>query len=432
MDIMIIDTFPNLYALDKSGRIKKYSIRIDPIKENEFNIKSITGLLRGKQTYRQVKVTKGKHIGKSNETTAYEQTLIKARSDHNSKLNEGYKSINDLSLKAESMDVMLPEFPELIGNLIEKEYKTVEYLFRELKIKYNTDTRWYPLPMLAEKYKDKKKSITYPVFIQPKLNGVRCQIMYDKNSDKIAMNSRGGGSYYIPHISDKVFPYLSINQNLVLDGELYADGKSLQQISGAARKAEDAPTWLEFRSYDCFYLDGKPKAQSIRLQELASHILILRQQFDADAIHFVDTSTANNEEEVQNFHDSAVHDGYEGAIVRDQNEDYQISFRTSALLKVKQFEDEEFELVDCEVDPNKGIAESFVFILQNNKNDKTFKAKPSGSIAERLQWYSDRSWVGKMATVRYPERSDDGTPIQGHVRADKTPSLIVTVIDDPK
>jgi len=106
---------------------------------------------------------------------------------------------------------------------------------------------------------------------------------------------------------------------------------------------------------------------------------------------------------------------------------YDYSFRSKSLLKVKEFLDEEFMIIGCECDTtsNKLIGESFVFVLENNRSllqsdttaNNTFKARPMGTLEDKLNFYSNiEKLKGKMATVRFQERSNDGIPIQGHVR----------------
>ena len=75
-------------------------------------------------------------------------------------------------------------------------------------------------PMLA--YPVSKKPIDYnkPVFIQPKLDGVRCLIQYDNS--KLTAYSRTGKEWKnIDHILENLAPWFENNKTTVLDGELY-------------------------------------------------------------------------------------------------------------------------------------------------------------------------------------------------------------------
>ena len=86
-----------------------------------------------------------------------------------------------------------------------------------------------PLPMLANKYKDKKRNIVWSegVYMQPKYNGMR--MLYD---GEMAW-SRGGK----PMIPEVIQHLLFDTQEYILDGELILpDMPVLQQTMSAAKK----------------------------------------------------------------------------------------------------------------------------------------------------------------------------------------------------
>ena len=88
-------------------------------------------------------------------------------------------------------------------------------------------------PMLA--YPASAKPIDYskPVFIQPKLDGVRCVIQFEKvnyltNAEtgaaigKVVAYSRTGKEWKnIDHILEQLKPFFHSYPNVILDGELY-------------------------------------------------------------------------------------------------------------------------------------------------------------------------------------------------------------------
>jgi len=77
-------------------------------------------------------------------------------------------------------------------------------------------------PMLA--YPVNKKPIDYskPVFVQPKLDGVRCVIQYDFVNRKVTAYSRTGKEWKnIRHIEDQLTAFFAIYPTVILDGELY-------------------------------------------------------------------------------------------------------------------------------------------------------------------------------------------------------------------
>lgn len=412
-----LNLYEPIYSLDKKGNVRVYKQELS-MQEDHILLTYSSGIVNKKLTTSFCKISKPK--GKR---TLVQQANLEANSTFNDKKLEGYKSVLDLVAKSYAEDIMI-DFSDLD---IHDDEKAI-ILFRELKLKYNTNEAWLPLPMLASKWKDIKKKVKYPVAIQPKLNGVRCLAMYDKDSNEVILASRGGKQYNVPHIKMQLESYFILNQTLILDGELYFHGKPLQTISGEVRKENQCADWVEYHMYDIF--DTKKK-QSDRLNDLRIHGLILRGQYDAKSVFVVNHYLANDEEDVKKYHDDFVSEGYEGAITRDFEGLYEASFRSSFLGKVKAFEDEEFELLGCEVDKDKTIGDSFVFILKNNIDDQIFKARPTGTIQQKLAWHQDQSWIGKKATVRFQERSTGGLPIQGHVRhSDSKAFLEMEVIRD--
>ena len=73
---------------------------------------------------------------------------------------------------------------------------------------------------------DKPIDYTKPVFIQPKLDGVRCLIQYERHTqpreDVVVAYSRTGKVWKnINHILEQLKPFFQKYPNVILDGELY-------------------------------------------------------------------------------------------------------------------------------------------------------------------------------------------------------------------
>ena len=75
-------------------------------------------------------------------------------------------------------------------------------------------------PMLAYPVSNKPIDYTKPVFMQPKLDGVRCLIQYDDG--KVTAYSRTGKVWKnIEHITLSLYKFFDKHPNVILDGELY-------------------------------------------------------------------------------------------------------------------------------------------------------------------------------------------------------------------
>ena len=80
-------------------------------------------------------------------------------------------------------------------------------------------------PMLAYPVSDKPIDYTKPVFMQPKLDGVRCLIQaeklpFDMGYEPVAYSRTGKRWLNINHILKSLVPFFQDNPNVILDGEL--------------------------------------------------------------------------------------------------------------------------------------------------------------------------------------------------------------------
>ena len=113
-------------------------------------------------------------------------------------------------------------------------------------------------PMLAHKYDDSRVDWSQPVYIQPKLDGVRCLFTKDgaySRSGKQFMNLR--------HIEMALKPFFDQQPDVILDGELYNHKlkNDFEKIISLVRKQKptdidriDAQHLVQFHCYD--YFDG--------------------------------------------------------------------------------------------------------------------------------------------------------------------------------
>lgn len=400
-----------LYCLDKKGKVRVFQVQADYV-FGKFD--TYTGLLDGKL------IVKANTVRPKANRTLAQQIDLEVQAVLKEKRDEGYKSLRELQDRLDDMpvEIQIQWRPEA----------NIQSLYNLIGVKFNSNKDWFLLPQLAEKWRDFKNKVSYPVIVQPKLNGVRCPIFWNPKINDVTLMSRGGEYYNVPHIANELREYLRTHQHIILDGEIYKHGVPLQIISGACRLEQlslldSRQSFLEYHIYDV------PDLLNKQSQREANRYLI-KDQFNSKVIQFVESSYASSEADVLALHDKYVAAGYEGAIVRDPSSLYQFGFRDKSILKVKNYIDEEFEIIGREVDLDTGIGESFVFVLRNNTSTDTFKARPTGTIKMKEYWHNNiNDYIGKKATVRYQERSNDGLPIQGHVRA-KDSTILMEAIRD--
>ena len=90
-------------------------------------------------------------------------------------------------------------------------------------------------PMLAYKVDKKPVDWSEKVYIQPKLDGVRC-VIYVNDKEEIVCFSRTGKEFHnLEHIKESLreFFFDNANVDIVLDGELYNHDLTFQEITRA-------------------------------------------------------------------------------------------------------------------------------------------------------------------------------------------------------
>ena len=252
-----------------------------------------------------------------------------------------------------------------------------------------------PMPMLAHKFRDHADKLEFPVYVQPKLNGMR--MLFDGE-----VGWSRGNKEVIP----EVIQHLKFNtMGYILDGELMLPGNLLLQESMTAIKKyrPDLSSQLIYHVYDVVDSDAPYAVRYAILKDLEHAGLPAN-------VKIVKTHMVDDESVVMNLHKSFVKDGYEGTMVRDPMANYEINKRSYSLLKLKDFQDAEYRIVDV-VDgdgSDRGLA---IFQLDNG-NGQVFNCRPEGSQENRAELYKERrKLIGKFMTVRFFELSKDNVPI---------------------
>ena len=227
-------------------------------------------------------------------------------------------------------------------------------------------------PMLAHKVNDKKIDFNEPVFIQPKLDGVRCLIRREfddvTNADVIRAYSRTGKEFKnLKHILKSLRDFFSVNPDVVLDGELYNHElrDDFEQIISLVRKQKpthedrlNAADVIQYHVYDCIVPFIGYEA---RLNWLRSN-----KDLWSNAVIPVETHRVYKYEEAANMHyDGFLKQGYEGSILR-LNGAYEQK-RSYNLQKFKDFSDDEATIVGYEAGKGKRTGTLGKFFMMDDQ-----------------------------------------------------------------
>ena len=378
--------FPTLYKLTSSGKIQTWTILTE---ENKIIV--IQGQLGGKKQRYEETIKEGKNIGKENETTAIQQAEAEAKSKWEKKHNKDY-------------------------------HLTIEECNTKTKI---ANLGGY-LPMLAQSYqKHAERHLTYPCYIQPKLDGLRC--IATKTDNNVQLWFRSGKEITtMRHIVDEL-DLIMYNEE-ILDGELYIHNEDFNSFTGAIRANKnlnsDMTEKIKYHIYDFPRIGKFVETDSYRERRW-----VLSDYMKGKKIKHlvnVDTKMVNNFEEALTCYKQYIEDGYEGIMFRNIDMSYEQK-RSYNLLKYKEFIDDEFIIISaeegkgslaghvgafvCKIEANRILKDIGGKTFKFGETDGTIKAKMDGKTEYLKQLYENpNEYMNKPLTISYQNLSKDGIP----------------------
>jgi DNA ligase-1 len=262
-------------------------------------------------------------------------------------------------------------------------------------------------PMLAHKFDIKRVDYSKPVYIQPKLDGVRC--LFTKDG---AFSRTGKEWLNIHHINANLEPFFEKYPDVVLDGELYNHElkNDFEKIISLVRKQKptaddrlEAKKLVQFHVYD--YFDGiMYDSYRTRMKQLACSDIY------CDSIKYVPAYRVYKHEEALNMHhDAWLAKGYEGSIIRLDG--IYKHGRSYDLMKFKDFSDTEATIIGYETGKGKREGTLGKFIMQDDDGNefgcppgKGYNYKDLANILNNIGDY-----IGKRATFTYFQRTQAGS-----------------------
>ena len=297
-------------------------------------------------------------------------------------------------------------------------------------------------PTLAKKYSDYVKYVdkemekTGQVFVQAKLNGIRGNLFHDYQANRSVLQSRTGKELNSgnEHIVECMARFADMR--VVLDGEIYAHGMSLQEISGSARREAESSE-LRFYVYDAYWLDQPNLSYSDRFFNNEIHDLIRQMAASGlpiDSVEsLVQTQLVEGEDPHAQIH--SAHEklsgpegdrennglGFEGVMIRLGSHPYKLNGRSSGLLKKKWFIDDEYKIIDVWTPKTGKMKGQAMFKVEGRAFGQAsgelvqFDLTPMGDFAARKEYLARKEeLVEKSVTVKFVEYSNKGVPIHGN------------------
>ena len=268
-------------------------------------------------------------------------------------------------------------------------------------------------PMLAYPVSDKPIDYTKPVFIQPKLDGVRCLIQYEKvtplQTGPVAYSRTGKVWKNIDHILEELIPFFQKYPDVILDGELYnhAFKDDFESIISMVRKTkptdEDRSISAENVQFHCYDIVDETMTFEQRNNFITQTVP------RNHCVKHVETTQCFTEGDAKIFHADNLELGYEGSIVRTN--DVYACKRSHNLRKFKDFSDAEATIIGYLDGKGKRTGTLGKFIMQDDDGvefgcppGKGYNYKQLGEMLDNISDY-----IGQRATFTFFERTKAGS-----------------------
>lgn len=275
-------------------------------------------------------------------------------------------------------------------------------------------------PMLCHRYSSNGvitshgKSIRFPIYVQPKLNGIRAVYFSEtknwQSHSRLTKEVCFWDRHILSHITCQLENLFSVP--VILDGEMYRHGWPLQRINGAVsvkrQSTSKDTTEVNFHVFDI--IADVPFSQRVEgLRELSTVYPFVVPTF------FIDSESSANY-----YYSLWKRQGYEGLIYRQPKQPYGFEERCGNQenrwdysIKRKDRSSSEFEIIGV----TQGMSvhkepQLWVGALRLvTSNGKVFYAG-SGLTEDQKFKYWQHPPIGMIASIAYEMYSPDGIPLQ--------------------
>jgi len=261
--------------------------------------------------------------------------------------------------------------------------------------------------MLAQKVNTKPIDWTKKVFVQPKLDGIRCIFTKD------GAYSRAGNEFKnVAHIKEDLTDFFRKHPNIVLDGELYnhALKNDFEKIISLVRKqkptdqdAREAYLNVQYHVYDATHSMLSCVTYQSRFNWLTRYLPI------AATMTLIKNTAVESYDEAEMLHKVHLAQGYEGSMLRlDKKYEHKRSYN---LQKFKDFSDTEATIVGYEAGKGKftGLIGKF-FMQDDDGNEFGCPIGKGYNFADRKVILDNiHDYIGQRATFTYFQRTQAGS-----------------------
>lgn len=260
---------------------------------------------------------------------------------------------------------------------------------------------------LAQKFDAKRIDAQKEVFVEPKLDGIRCfSIVRDSN---VQMFARSGK--LITNFEDNIAPELVKLGDGCYDGELM--GNNFTDLMRQAYRKENVDTKDTYLSlFDYLPLDEwdskNTKLTCDERQEQLLDKLADDDSIDLSLLQPVERSVvAAKYDLIKECHDEYVSQGYEGAMIKLVDAPYKFG-RGFEVMKLKAFHDEDLEIKGLLEGTGKHEGKLGSVVVNYKGVDVNVGSGFCDELRDKI-WKDSDAFIGKVIEVRYQEVTPDGS-----------------------
>ncbi len=256
---------------------------------------------------------------------------------------------------------------------------------------------------LAQKF-DMKRIKSSEIFIEPKLDGIRCLAIVENREAKLY--TRAGK--LITNFDDTVGRELATLNDGCYDGEIMSTDFT-ELMRQVYRKDDKDISDVYFALFD--YVPLKEwKAKSSKLHAWRRYeILKCRVKLaEAKYLTVVERERIKSDyDKIKNIHDRYVNRGYEGAMIKTIDAPYCFG-RDYSVMKFKAFFDADVPIVGYKEGTGKHKNKLGSFLVDYKGVEVNVGSGLTDELREQL-WQKPEEHIGRIIEVRYQEETPDGS-----------------------
>lgn len=295
------------------------------------------------------------------------------------------------------------------------------------------------LPMLAKAYDNNNNKLFKKVdhyYGQWKINGLRCFISARENQGdmfrpiSLDFQSREGTHWktltnledYLLEVLPKDLLYEMVNNDFILDGELYLPGHTVNEINHFVKDANCKENkYLQYWCYDIAIQETIQRSRFVvrdtmlgsfikRFNTLEEHLS------NINRLVVLPNDIIEDDKDAINYRDIFINNGFEGLILRNPDKEYQYGTRNLSMIKFKKTTDGKFVIKDIYPESAKR-PDVPIFLLKNDINNAEFEVHLGGTMEyQAFVLKNKENYIGELMYVEYGERSGI-SKVPFHVKA---------------